>query len=145
TGEAAWKWLANEIQEFARLGEAKMVGIESTEPAVGSALLLAHRWLKVTPSPKNSSSQQKGEFCLRVTRDLIQGLIFLEWSEPSIQRAVAKGKISCTGKSELTWELEIDGQRQTLYSNHELSSIRSMLTGWLTRLPARRDTFQSFS
>ncbi len=150
-GEGAWKWLAHEIQEFAKLAQAvsQLVGAESPEQkAVGAALVLARRWVNVTPAApvqEIRSRSETAELTLRVTRNFIEGFIELQWSKPSNPSFVAKGTVCCTGRNELTWKLETEGRLGTVNSTHEPCSIRSALQRWLAQFPSRRDTFEAFS
>src|SRR5882724_8251663 len=150
SAEAAWKWLARSLQRFAEAGPI-LSGIANEDFSKRwgqtAAIALAHVWLGVSakpPFPEPIAVQETAELNLRVTLDLIQSLILLEWNQPSNRKPVAKGWVRCTGRNELTWELELSGQCETTHSAYDRGAIHTTLNGWLIRFPARRDTFSAF-
>ena len=107
-GERAWKWLAHEIQEFAKVAQVAVEDCPERK-AVGAALVLAHRWLKVAPAvpdQKTRSISETAELTLRVTRNFVGSFILLEWRKPSDPKSLAKGTVYCTGRNDLTWQLD---------------------------------------
>src|SRR5205085_9142215 len=80
-------------------------------------------------------------FNLWVTRNFIQGVIVFEWKNPAEPHAAATGTVRCTGRNDLSWQLQEAANTETLHSTHEPEAIRLVLDQWLGRFPARRETF----
>src|SRR5436190_20519190 len=59
-GERAWKWLAHEIQEFAKVAQVAVEDCPERK-AVGAALVLAHRWLIVAPAVPDQKTRSISE------------------------------------------------------------------------------------
>src|SRR5439155_21616876 len=125
--EPAWKWLAREVQQFTRLLETPMLarGNTDAERAHSASHILACVWLRQAPdlaalagAPALLPATEPPVLELRVTIETIQGFIQLDWSAPQDQRRVTTGRVRCTGSDELTWELEVNGQREVKYSTH---------------------------
>src|SRR2546425_449269 len=149
SAEAAWNWLAREIQRFAKAVQVivEHFGRQGPQlPGPPAARFLAHGWLGVplsAPAPQPGPAET-AELTMRVTKDFVHACIVVEWSNFSTRAPVARGVVLCQGRSQLSWTLEADGQRETCYSTHSESDIHSTLNRWLARFPARRDTFRVF-
>ena len=143
----AWKWLAHEIQQFALFPQAiaKLADNQSPERyGQVAASVLACLWLGVPPerrAPPARPAPVPGALRLRVTLEFLRSFIQLEWNDPTRRPQVARGWIRCTGRNELTWELETEGRRETSQSSHDLKAIRAALNGWLERFPFPRENF----
>ena len=81
---------------------------------------------------------------LRLTFNQVSGHAEFQWLRPDSSVPAVLGRVECTGKHELTWTLEQDGQRTAVVSSHQRTSIRAALAGWLQRFPTNMDTFSSW-
>jgi SNF2 family DNA or RNA helicase len=147
-GMDSWKWLGREVFEMARLTE--LCHKRKMDPAtVGRTTLhlLACPLLGVTPSLPTSTHQSGGPPALldiRVTFDQVKSLAEFVWTKPGSKEPVATGRVRCTGADQLTWDLEIEGHRESAASSHRRTSMREVLDRWLKRLPTDRATFAGF-
>jgi hypothetical protein len=147
--EPVWKWLASEVQWFAKLLEG-MGGYRSRTPpekrGPTAALVLARSWLGVQASPKPGGISQElfpptqnAGLQVCITLEIAQGFIQLDWSDPESGQRKASGSIRCTDSDELTWSLEVEGRRESNTSSHHLNSIRGALLRWVARFPTNPD------
>jgi SNF2 family DNA or RNA helicase len=72
---------------------------------------------------------------LRVTFESSQGFTRFEWTDGRSGAPVATGHVRCTGPNELTWELDVAGQRVMDRTSHHQNSIHAALQRWLARFP----------
>jgi len=56
---------------------------------------------------------------LQVTLEMIQGVIWCGWSDLQRQGEAATGRIRCTGRDELTWDLWVEGRQETMARSAE--------------------------
>ena len=71
---------------------------------------------------------------LCVTLQMVKGFIQFDWSDGG-GTAVASGRVTCSGRDELRWELTVNGQTEKAESRHHLNSIRAQLQRWQLRFP----------
>ena len=153
--DLAWKWLASEVQQFARLLEGMGVYGRQTDPekrGPAAALALARSWLGVPSNPARGSSNQElfpptqnSGLQVCITLEIAQGFVQLDWSDPESGQRKASGWIRCTESDELTWSLELEGRRESTTSSHHLNSIRGTLLRWAARFPTNPDLVSVFS
>lgn len=153
--DLAWKWLAGEVQQFARLLEGMGIYGRQTDPekrGPAAALALARSWLGVSSSPLPGQSDQElfpstrnAGLQLCITLEIAQGFIQLDWSDPESGQRKASGWIRCTDSDELTWGLEMEGRRESTTSSHHLNSIRGALLRWVARFPTNLNRVSVFS
>ena len=152
-GEPAWRWLGRQVHQFARRVEAAArMQVPSEDRGRLAARPLAREWLDAqleSPAgpraPELFPTAEKAALELRVTLQLVEGHICLEWTEPSSGRHAATGWVYCTGSNELTWSLEVDGRREENRTTHHRGAIRGALNRWLARFPSDPRTFAAFS
>jgi len=83
-------------------------------------------------------------FDLRVTFDQVKGFAEFVWRQASSETILAIGRVRCTGKDELTWELEREGRPEPALSSHRRDSIRAAFNRWLKIFPTDRRSFAGF-
>ena len=151
----AWKWLASEVYRFAKLLEQQVRPGRVNPPAEAgpaAALTLARCWLGVQAGSAHKASpgelfapQANTGFQVRITLQIAQQFIQVDWSDPQTGQPKATGRIQCTDRDELTWSLEVEGRREATTSSHHLNSIRAALYGWTARFPANAGLVTVFS
>jgi len=82
---------------------------------------------------------------VRITLEIVQQFIQVEWGDPKTGQPKANGQVRCTESNELTWSLETDGRRESTTSSHHLNSIRAALRRWAVRFPANPALVTVFS
>jgi superfamily II DNA or RNA helicase len=143
-GHDCWKWLSQQVQQFARLIEANPApGGSPAERGRAALHLLACALMGVAPAAPPESGPPPGKplLDLRLTFDRVEGFASFVWSEPHTGAIAAAGRIRCTGADRLTWELEIGGQRETGFSSQARESIRTALGNWLKRFRTNQNSF----
>jgi SNF2 family DNA or RNA helicase len=100
-------------------------------------LPLPHGPMVDTPGPAGRQRR------LLVSVNMVKGFIQLDWTRIADGAALATGKMTCSGPDELTWELCLDGARETACSRHHLNSIRAQLRRWFARLPVANEDFSA--
>ena len=147
TGMDSWKWLGNEILEFARLVESHFAHAGS---AVENSRVILQRMaaahLGVSPSLSGSHADEpRGLFFdLSVTFDQVKGRAEFVWSQAENKTIAATGCVRCTGADQLTWDLAHEGRRESAVSAHHRNSIRAAMNRWLKQYPTNRGTFAAF-
>ncbi|SPE59596.1 SNF2-related protein [Verrucomicrobia bacterium] len=138
-GDAAWKWLARELQHFIRLLEIMAHSTEEKARGHAAARALASQWLQTSfkpplgsPPPAFAPSQPAG-LQLRVTLHMVRGFIQFDWLQSG--RPVATGRVNCVGEQELAWELKVDRRHELTVSSDQPRSIHGSLQAWLDRFP----------
>jgi hypothetical protein len=144
-GTDPWKWLGAQVLEVARMIEAN-VRRSGEEPGQTAMYLLACSLLGVAPaiSARGEIETDKSLLDLRVTLDQLQEFIELLWSDPQTRSIAACLRIRCTGIDQLTWELELEGRRESSSTWHSRHSIREALERWLKRFPTDRGMVTAF-
>ncbi len=140
----AWKWLGRQVHEFARLVEAVPERTGSSQsPGSWAARALARQWLgALLDAPEGGQGPglfplpAKHRLELRVTLQMVEDHVRLEWIESPGRRLVATGRVECTGSSELTWTLDLEGRREQMPTTHDRRMIRAALDLWLGRFPS---------
>ena len=146
-GVDSWKWLGNEILEFARLVESHFAPAGS---AVENGRVILQRMaaahLGVSPSrPGLLADEPAGWlFDLSVTFDQVKGHAKFVWSRAGAKTVAATGFIRCTGADQLTWDLAHEGGRESAVSALHRNSIRAAMNRWLKQYPTNRGTFTAF-
>lgn len=145
-----WKWLAREIQQFARISQTIMTITGQEFPqrrGQVAARLVACAWLGINPDSllqKGRPTVVPGSLRLRVTQDFIRSCIELEWRDPLDRQTVAVGRIRYSRPDTLSWELEADGRRQTTESRHSPQAVHASLKTWLNRFPVPNENLSAF-
>ncbi len=151
-GEAAWEWLASQVQLFAKLLAAveSRIGRDAPDRGQPAARTLARLWLGLPLGPLASEgtpdlgpAMETAGLELRATLNVLESFIQLDWTDPQTARPVATGWVRCTGSDELTWSLVTGGRRESTTTSHHLNSIRAALRRWLTRFPADPQQFSA--
>jgi SNF2 family DNA or RNA helicase len=146
-GMDSWKWLGNEILEFARLVEANFAPAGS---AVENGRVILQRMaaahLGVSPSQPGLLTDEPAGllFDLSVTFDQVKGHAEFVWSRAGAKTVAATGLIRCAGADQLTWDLAYEGRRESAVSACHRKSIRAAMNRWLKEYPANRGTFTAF-
>ncbi|HEV2327709.1 MAG TPA: SNF2-related protein [Verrucomicrobiae bacterium] len=83
-------------------------------------------------------------FNLRVTFNQVNDCAEFVWSRSDSNTVVATGRTRCPGPSQLSWELEHNGQGEPALTTHRRDSIRAMLERWLKNFPTRAENFTAF-
>ena len=144
--EPAWKWLASEVHRFARLLESDLQHQELNPPrelGPAAARTLAGWWLGMlagsapgtSPGERFPSLPSTG-LQVRITLQIVEQFIQVDWSDPKTGGQQATGRIQCTDSDELTWSLALGGRREATTTSHHLTSIRAALHRWAARFPA---------
>ncbi len=149
----AWKWLGRQVHEFARLVEAAPEGeAPSQSPGPWAARALARQWLGARldapdggQGPDLFPPPAKPRLELRVTLQIIEEHVLLEWTKSPGQRPAATGRVECSGSNELTWTLDLDGRSERMSTTHDRRMIRAALDLWLARLPSDPGGFTAFA
>src|SRR5439155_20297976 len=99
----------------------------------------------IEPSPNSGrpGALSEGGMRLHVTLDMLRGHIQFGWIEAKSKAVIGKGKVTCTGLNELTWEFSAGRQTQTTSTTHHANSIRAQLKRWLSRLPVMEKDFSA--
>ena len=132
-----WKWLAGEIRGLSQAVEfvRESCGKDADLLRQRASLAFAQAHLPGGP-PGPLPSLLK----LRVTFDQIQHLARFDWTQGTTGAPVASGCVRCTGRNELTWELESGGQREQEQTSHHRNGIRAALDRWRRRFPITSST-----
>lgn len=146
-GMDSWKWLGNEILQFARLVESHFAHAGSVVEN-GRAILqrMAAAHLGVLPSLPGLPADEPTRllFDLSVTFDQVKDQVEFVWSRAGTNIIAATGRVRCTGADQLTWDLAHDSQRESAISAHHRNSIRAAMNRWLKQYPTNRGTFAAF-
>lgn len=146
-GMDSWKWLGQEILQFARLVESQFAhtgSVVENGRAVLQRLVAAH--LGVSPSLPRLPGDEPTLllFDLSVTFNQVIGQVEFVWSRAGARTIAATGRVRCTGTDQLTWELDHAGRRESAVSAHHHNSIRAAMNRWLKQYPTNRGTFAAF-
>ena len=134
---AAWTaTLGRMISDFIKELDALPAVAGATPQQRGSAAML--RLLERRVAPPGTTTGMG----VRVTLEMAEGFIGLEWSSPT-GATVATGRVICSGPDELHWELDEGGRREVGVSRHHLTSIRAQLERWTKRFPVSNRRFSS--
>ena len=82
---------------------------------------------------------------VRVTLQIVEQFIQVDWSDPKTGEQKATGRIQCTDSNELTWSLGLEGRIEATTSSHHLNSIRAAIHRWAARFPANPALVTVFS
>ena len=148
-----WKWLGRQVHEFARLVEVATEGTASSEGSgQRAARALARQWLGARlDAPEGGQGPglfpppAKPRLELRVTLQMVEDHVLLEWTESPGRRPVATARVECTGSNELTWTLDADGRREQTPTTFDRRMIRAALDRWLARFPSEPAGFAAFA
>ncbi len=129
-------WLARSVREYVRLVEAIPPTQDATARGRIALQAIIRNHLALPPeqtagAPVTKDRQRQ----LRITIETIGGFILFDWSRTSDGAALATGRVTCSGRDELKWELTVDGATETAHSRHHLNSLRGPLRHWFARLP----------
>ena len=139
-------WLGRPVRDFARLVDALPPGPDATPQARGRAalqgMIRSHLALppEQTAGAQTTSDRQRR---LVVTIETIGSFVQFDWSRASDGTALATGRVICSGRDELKWQLTVDGATETAHSRHHLNSIRGQLRRWFERLPVANENFSA--
>jgi hypothetical protein len=144
-GMDPWKWLGNEILQFARLAESQFAkSSKPTENGRTILRLMACALLGVTPLPLSPNEETRLLLDLAVTFDQVKGLAEFIWRRPNSKTILAAGRVRGTGTGQMSWDLECDGHHDPGVSSHHRNSIRGAMNRWLKQYPVNRGTFTAF-
>ncbi|MDB6041052.1 MAG: SNF2-related protein, partial [Verrucomicrobiales bacterium] len=145
----SWKWLEREISQFAKLCESSFAaGQTSSDVGRVCLYLLACALLEIAPSVPESSkklNRNASLYDLSVTFDEGNGFAEFAWADPSLNSTVAIGRVRCTGREQVTWELERDGEIKSTVSSREDAIIRAAFNQWIHAFPTALQTFKGFT
>ncbi len=146
-GMDSWKWLGNEILEFARLVESHFAhsgsAVENGRVML-QRMAAAHLGVSPTLPGSHAGEPRRLLFDLSVTLDQIKDQVEFVWCRAETKTIAATGRVRCTGADQLTWELSHEGRRESAISAHHRNSIRAAMNRWLKQYPANRGTFAAF-
>jgi len=137
---AGMEWtslLSRLVQDFIKLLEGLSFPAETTPEQRGHAAILGLLQTRVAlpdAQTRIDLTASQSTLRLRVTLQMVQWFIQFDWSDGT-GKALASGRVTCSGLDELRWELTIGGQTETAESRHHLNSIRSQLQRWAERIP----------
>jgi superfamily II DNA or RNA helicase len=145
-----WSYLARPVRDFVKLIEAlpHPNPMDAAPQQKGRAALLAliQQHLRPSGSPDLSLlAAASGMLRLRVTLEMARRFIQFDWTDAEKGTATATGRVSCSGRDELAWELTTGGRTETAHSKHHLNSIRGQLRRWVARLPVANKNFSARS
>ena len=146
-GMDSWKWLGNEIHEFARLVESDFAnagGAVENGRAILQRMTAAH--LGVSPSLPGVDADEPRQllFDLSVTFDQVKNHAEFVWRQAEARTVAATGFVRCTGADQLTWELAREDRRESAVSTNHRNSIRAAMNRWMKQFPTNRGTFMAF-
>jgi len=146
-GMDSWKWLGNEIHEFARLVESDFAnagGAVENGRAILQRMAAAH--LGVSPSLPGVDADEPRQllFDLSVTFDQVKNHAEFVWRQAEARTVAATGFVRCTGADQLTWDLAREGRRESAVSTNHRNSIRAAMNRWMKQFPTDRGTFMAF-
>jgi SNF2 family DNA or RNA helicase len=96
------------------------------------------------PGMRGTETNEASLLELRVTFDQLKDFTEFVWSEPDSRQIVAVGRVNCTAKDQLTWEVEKNGRREAAISTSHRNSIRAAMGRWFKEFPTDRNTFRAF-
>ena len=72
------------------------------------------RRLRAGPSPGELfPSLPSTGLQVRITMQIVEQFIQVDWSDPKTGEQKATGRIQCTDSDELTWSLQMEGRRES--------------------------------
>lgn len=143
-----WSLLGRIVQDFVKGVKALPLEPNAVPRHRGRAALLAmfEGKLRVAgTSDPTSPAAAAGALRLRVTLEMVRGFILFDWTLSNTGSTVATGRVTCTGRDELTWEFTRGGKTETERSRHHLNSIRAQLRRWVGLLPVENANFSACS
>jgi superfamily II DNA or RNA helicase len=81
---------------------------------------------------------------LRLDLDQIERLARFTWSHPVSRLTLAVGRVRCTDLEQVSWELETQGQTESIVSSDRVEDLRAELGRWLERMQTNQNTFVAF-
>jgi hypothetical protein len=134
-------WLARPVRDFARILNVLPTSPDTTARERGRTALLSmiRQHLALPPQSAFAPFKSTEGHQLRITIQTVDGFIQFDWSRTDNKAALATGRVTCSGQDELKWELSVDGNTETVHSQHHLNSIRARLRHWLSRLPVANE------
>ncbi len=148
----AWRWLGQQVQMYARLVEAPAGRMDDEQGGRMAARMLARGWLGARldgllhgRGPDSPPAAVEAGFELRVTVQLVQEHIRLDWLRLPGGSKAATGCVEVTDRNELTWTLETEGRREVIHTNQQPGFIREALDRWLGRFPMAPGRLTAFS
>jgi len=143
-GEDFWKRLGRDVYDFTTILEANLAQVQDqTVRGQGALFLLACGRLGVSPGlddPRSPLAPLSKLLNLRVTFDQVGKFAEFVWTSTKDRSVVATGRVRVSGSSQLAWEIETDGNRETTITSQHRNSIRVALGKWLDRFSTNRDT-----
>jgi SNF2 family DNA or RNA helicase len=110
--------------------------------------LLACALLEVAPSVSKSGTKLNRNaplYDLSVTFDEAQGFAEFSWADPILNSPVAIGRVRCTGREQVTWELEQKGHITSTVSSREDALLGAEVNRWIQAFPTALPTFKGFT
>jgi superfamily II DNA or RNA helicase len=138
--------LARLVHEFVKGVAAlpRAAGVTPRECGRNALREMVRRHLRLAPEPDTGRQPARERvWRLHVTLECVSGFIGFDWTRLRDGGVVAAGRVTCSGRDELTWELTLDGGKETAYSGRHLNSIRGQLRRWLSRWPAANEDFSA--
>ncbi|MFM1945527.1 MAG: hypothetical protein RI897_4509 [Verrucomicrobiota bacterium] len=135
-------WLSRLLRDFVGCLKKLPPGTKADSEQIGRAALefVLQSCLAQEPVPSSSpSAAPKPRLRVLATVDTNRGFIQLQWTRGA--ETVATGKITCTGRDELRWDLSSSGNTETTPSRHHANSIRAQIGHWFKRLPVADEYF----
>jgi superfamily II DNA or RNA helicase len=145
-----WKWLERQIVQFAKLCESSFgAGRASFEVGPFCLYLLACALLEITPAATPDAAKKPNRnaplYDLSVTFDGGAGFAEFVWFDPILNSTVAIGRVRCTSREQVRWELEKSGQITATVTSREDALIRAAVNRWIHAFPTALPTFKGFT
>ena len=137
----SWRGMAITVLQYARLVQSeRSTAVNAVEAGRTILKSMVDSMISGVAPTRGEAHESNPLFLdLTVTFDQVKCLAEFLWRKPETKIQVAAGQVRCTGADQLTWELECDGRREPSVSSHRRSSIRGVLSRWLSRFPTRLD------
>ena len=140
-----WKWLGQKLYRWTELIQAQLTAESGSPEAARNALrTLAVAEASGPPAKSKRPPPARVDYDLQVTFDQVKFHAEFIWHHYGTRTVGALGRVRCTGRDQLTWELDAGGEKESTITSHHRNSIREALDRWLERHRTRRETFTGF-
>ena len=134
-----WKWVTREIQDLSKTVVAARATAGNSAATLRQHVIavFARSRLPLSDADFNRllGAAPTSSLVLRITLEMVQGFIQLDWSDARSNQFAARGQIRLVNRDTLAWELDLPDDREVERTTKHRNSIRAALNRWRARFP----------